>query len=117
MPWSKLLSDGLYRDELTVKYENRVDELNKIVRLRNNGGDGGLVLNTGILKNPDKPDNNTYLIDFDFYVDVRTEIDDADNTLEELHRLSGRAFRWAISDELHERLGPLTVPQGGVAPI
>lgn len=115
IPWSRLLSENLYKDGLTIKYEQSIDELTKTVRLRNSDGIGGLLLNSGIIKAANS--NNNFLIDFDFYVDARTEIDHAEDVLEELHRLSGRAFRWAISDELHQRLGPTAVPHGGVAAV
>lgn len=52
-----------------------------------------------------------YSIDSDFFVEVRRELNQIDAILSELNLYSRRIFRWAISDELHDALGPVSIPE------
>ncbi|KAA3639081.1 MAG: TIGR04255 family protein [Armatimonadetes bacterium] len=54
-------------------------------------------------------DEECFLIDFDFYSDSRTPIGSAMDTLNRFNRLAGRAFRWCITDKLHNKLNPKPV--------
>jgi uncharacterized protein (TIGR04255 family) len=47
-----------------------------------------------------------YVIDADHFTEERTEVGDALEALDEFNRQAGKAFRWCISDQLHEALGP-----------
>jgi len=47
-----------------------------------------------------------YLLDFDYFSETRTEIADVDAALDRLHGHSGNAFRWAISETLHQAMDP-----------
>lgn len=53
-------------------------------------------------------DNNEpcYVIDNDFFIDSRTEPSNAFNILQYFSREAHRLFRWCISDQLHEAMGP-----------
>ncbi|WP_428488289.1 TIGR04255 family protein [Rhodopila sp.] len=52
-----------------------------------------------------------YVIDFDFAAERRMEIDDAESTLNQLHRGAGKAFRWCITNELHNALDPVSLDE------
>lgn len=52
-----------------------------------------------------------FVVDFDFYCDKRLERGAALAVLQRFNRLAGRAFRWCITDRLHEALGPKEVPK------
>lgn len=54
-----------------------------------------------------------YLIDSDFYTDERTETRDAEAMLDNFNRQSGRLFRWCITPQLHEAMGPRDLPSVG----
>jgi uncharacterized protein (TIGR04255 family) len=47
-----------------------------------------------------------FLIDFDFYSEAKTATGDALSVLRRMNRLTGRAFRWCITEKLHNALGP-----------
>jgi len=51
-------------------------------------------------------DQRCYLLDFDYYTDKKTQIEDAKHVIERLHGYSGQAFQWAITPQLHEAMGP-----------
>lgn len=47
-----------------------------------------------------------YIIDIDFFIEGKIEVSHAIEALDVFHRQAGRAFRWCISRELHDALGP-----------
>lgn len=49
---------------------------------------------------------SSFIIDNDFYVDAKTEVDDALQVLERLHLVSGPTFRGCIQHRLHNALEP-----------
>jgi uncharacterized protein (TIGR04255 family) len=51
-----------------------------------------------------------YLIDSDFYLDEQTEIDHVGEILDYFNEQSRLLFRWAISDRLHNAMGPRAKP-------
>jgi len=52
---------------------------------------------------------NSYVIDSDFFLEGRTEIDDGLDKLDHFNREARRLFRWAIKDRLHEAMGPESI--------
>jgi uncharacterized protein (TIGR04255 family) len=69
---------------------------------------GALLLQHG-LGNIQNKRGFSYIIDFDFYREQKTEVGDASAVLERFHDLAGRAFRWCITDKLHNALGPRNI--------
>lgn len=108
IPWSKLLSKYICGELGADFIENNIDEFLKFVRVRPPGSSLGFLLQNGIVKD-ETNSKNSYAIDFDFYDDNKTEINRARAVTDALHGLSGRAFRWAITDELHNALEPSPV--------
>jgi uncharacterized protein (TIGR04255 family) len=49
------------------------------------------------------------LIDADFFSEGRTNLDDVLARLRTYNKHAGRLFRWCITDELHEALGPTPI--------
>lgn len=47
-----------------------------------------------------------FRLDFDYYVEQETEPADAKSIIERLHGYTGAAFRWAITERLHQALEP-----------
>lgn len=108
VPWSKLLGKHVVGELSATFIEENIDELQRFVRVRLPDGGVGFLLQNGLVKDPSNS-RSSYKVDFDFYNDFHTEIDRAEFVADQLHSLSGRAFRWAISDELHSALGPQPV--------
>ena len=106
--WASLLSKDISSELSIPFFERNIDEFQKLIRINNPNGQGGFLLQHGIVKDQNAT-SKVYSIDFDFYHDKRTEVNLALAIADELHRLSGRAFRWAISDLLHSSLGPTAV--------
>jgi uncharacterized protein (TIGR04255 family) len=50
--------------------------------------------------------SQAYLLDADYYTERRTQSDAIPPVLNEFHTASGRVFRWAIAQPLHDALGP-----------
>lgn len=62
----------------------------------------------GLVKLP--PTNEEcYMIDADFYIETKEGLDEPFDVLDKFHRLAGRLFRWAITDRLHEAMGPRAI--------
>lgn len=54
-------------------------------------------------------DGEIYAIDADFFTNERSFPDEVSPILSRFNRIAGDLFRWAISDELHDVLGPKPV--------
>lgn len=50
-----------------------------------------------------------YMIDSDYFTEQRTEVTNALTKLDFFKSQSGRVFRWCITDELHQRMGPAPI--------
>jgi uncharacterized protein (TIGR04255 family) len=111
-PWSELLNLAIVGELAEGFIEANVEAIQKSVRVRNHDRKGGFLLQHGIPLEPleSGPTASTYFIDFDFYVDQKTEIGDARTTLEHLHSRVGRAWSWCITPKLHAALEPQPIP-------
>jgi len=54
-------------------------------------------------------DEQCYMIDADFSVEQKEGIGEPFEILDKFNRLAGRLFRWAITDRLHNAMGPRTI--------
>lgn len=71
-------------------------------------GRGSVTMNCGLALARD-PEEVCYLIDNDFFMEERCEVENAIDKLNEFHTYSGRLFRWSIKDQLHRAMGPSDV--------
>lgn len=101
--WQDLLSKPILGELGEHFIESNVEAIQKSLRVRNSDGTGGFLLQHGLVDGSKK---SAYYIDFDFYIDHKTELRDARATLNRLHDRSGLAWRWSITPTLHEALGP-----------
>lgn len=91
-----LADDGVPLGDLTMHSNNSV------FRLQN----GKLTLRQGLRLIDGKPDGS-YLIDSDIFTDEGVNADDnVTDLLRQYNATARNAFRWLITDILHERLGP-----------
>ncbi len=101
--WHELLSKPIIGELGEHFIENNVEAIQKSIRVRNSDNKGGFLLQHGLVEGSSKA---AYYVDFDFYVDQKTELKDAKSTLDSLHDRSGLAWRWCITPKLHDSLGP-----------
>jgi uncharacterized protein (TIGR04255 family) len=91
--------------ELCLEGWRGAGEVQKSIRINIGEGHDKLLFQHGL--GSSAPNNEIcYILDFDYYNESRSQPNESGNTVDRLHSYSGRAFRWAISDELHERLRP-----------
>ena len=107
-PWSDLLNSVILGELGERYFEENTESIQKSIRVRNADKTGGFLLNHGLSAKPGVS-NLTYSIDFDFYVDHKTETQDALAVLDALHARSGRAWRWSIKPKLHDALKPTAI--------
>jgi uncharacterized protein (TIGR04255 family) len=104
--WSELLNPIILGELSQPAFEdNLLEEVQRIIRVKYPDGSGAIRLRHGLGQVGDNPET-CYTIDFDFYVERRTEIKDGEAVLDRFNTRAGRAFRWCITDTLHHALGP-----------
>lgn len=69
---------------------------------------GRVILTHGLLKETEAAPQ-CYLIDADFAIENVEVLDETFNILDKFNRLAGRLFRWAITEKLHNAMGPESV--------
>ncbi len=104
-PWSELLSKDILGEIALRQFENNLQAANRLIVITLPDQTGLLALRHG-LGQVQGHDEVAYTIDFDFYTDKRTKVENAKSVLEHFNKSVGRAFRWCISDTLHRTLGP-----------
>lgn len=103
--WAAMLNNEIATE---LRHENfgagQVVEAHRMIRVTGINAEG-VLLQHGIGALQDVP-ADSYIIDIDCYTDARTEEANAIEVLQRFNVRARRAFRWCISDELHEALGP-----------
>jgi uncharacterized protein (TIGR04255 family) len=107
-PWSELLNKVILGELAEHFIEENIEAIQKSIRVRNSDDKGGFLLQHGMTR-MDRNTPGMYLIDFDFYVDQKTEKQDARTILDGLHSRAGLAWRWCITPKLHDALEPHTI--------
>jgi uncharacterized protein (TIGR04255 family) len=107
-PWSELLKPHIAGElssaEIADRIQSAVSQLSVLL-----DDEGGLVLiNHGLVGNEisNQGDDLSYLIDNDFSIGRKTEVNDALAKLNYFNRFSGRLFQWCITTKLHDALLP-----------
>lgn len=102
--WADLVRAEL-AGELTIQeWASAVKGVHKTIQCQMDDGDG-FTLQHG-LADVEGTEETVYLMDFDYFHETKTEIADVDVVLDRLHGHSGNAFRWAISEALHQAMEP-----------
>ena len=105
VPWSRLLQPAILGELAVKEIEENVQGANRALNVKLPSASGVMVLKHGFGKIPDRSGVG-YVIDFDFSTEQKTEVADVQSVLSRLHDEVGRAFRWCITSELHDALGP-----------
>lgn len=105
VPWSRLFRSEILGEVAIPAFENVLEDARRILRLRLPSGNGSVLINHGLgfRQGHSQPG---YLFDFDFFNETRTEVYDAEPALSRFHEQAGRAFRWCITELLHDALEP-----------
>ena len=70
--------------------------------------DGQIMLNHGLVV-PNGSNEQCYLIDADFSVEIKEGVNESFKILETFNRLAGQLFRWAITERLHSAMEPRVI--------
>jgi uncharacterized protein (TIGR04255 family) len=104
-PWADLIRPEL-AGELTIpEWAAAAQSVQKAIRCRINQLGDHFTLQHGLAETEGSTEVS-YLIDFDYFTESKTEIANVHAVLDRLHGHSGNAFRWAISEALHQAMDP-----------
>jgi uncharacterized protein (TIGR04255 family) len=113
VPWSQLLREEILGELAVSEFEENVQEAKRILKVGMPSHNAIMVFQHGLGKAQDRNELG-YLIDFDFSSAEKTEVNDAESVLDKLHQGAGRAFRWCITDALHNALEPIAMDDDAV---
>lgn len=106
-PWRDLLRAEIVGELSSPEFEAHSTVVRKTLLLKLASGHS-IILNHG-LANVRGDAELAYLLDFDLFAEPKTETDSAKPTLDQFHTRASHAFRWCISDRLHDALGPIAL--------
>jgi uncharacterized protein (TIGR04255 family) len=107
--WSELFRTEILGELALPQFENNATEAKRSIRMSLPNESGcALFLQHGFAKKSDSPEI-LYQLDFDFYTTEKTEVAHAKPILDKLNAMVGRAFRWCITELLHESLDPAPI--------
>lgn len=108
-PWAALINPDLLGKFPFADFETNVTKAAHQIVLTMPDDAGLFALRHGFPSSTDKK-NPSYALDFDFSRQPKTEITDAPRRLDQFNQLAGRAFRWCLTKELRDALGPESLP-------
>ena len=105
VPWSDLLqphiSGLLMSEDIRTDIKNMLNQVQ--IALPDNGARVTIRHGLGLLG---PPQEQTYIIDSDFFRNESTEVDNAEAILDYFNRQARYLFRWCITDRLHAAMEP-----------
>lgn len=104
--WTKLINPDLLPRFPFTDFEGGVTGSTSKVALNLPEDAGAAVGMSHGLVNVQGKKGQGYLLDFDFSKRPKIETNNAIQILDHFHELAGRAFRWCLTDELRQLLGP-----------
>jgi uncharacterized protein (TIGR04255 family) len=112
--WSQLLRPEILGELALPQFEDNLQEARRVIRVKFADGSGSILLQHGLGQAAGATEP-CYVIDFDFSIDAKTEVSNAEMVLDRFNNRAGRAFRWCITDTLHRALGPREIGAGSGA--
>jgi uncharacterized protein (TIGR04255 family) len=103
-PWSQLLRPEIIGELALPQFENSLEAVKHMLRLKTNEGSVTLQHGTAIVQGHSE---QCYTLDCDFSSSQKTVADDVQPLLAQFNDRAFRAFRWCITDTLHRALGPM----------
>jgi uncharacterized protein (TIGR04255 family) len=113
VPWSQLLRKEILAELAVKEFEENVQEARRVLRVGMPSHRAIMMFQHGFGKAQGKNESG-YLMDFDFSSAEKTEVKDAESVLDKLNEGAGRAFRWCITDALHNALEPVALDDNAV---
>jgi uncharacterized protein (TIGR04255 family) len=104
VPWTDLLHDSLHGELADPMLESRIQGAYRRLKIELASAPGELQLTHGIEYTDDG--DQVYVLESLFSHLHQGSLSDGYRYLESFHDLGSRVFRWAIKDELHDRLEP-----------
>jgi len=104
--WSELLEPHIIGELVDLNVRDAITDIKTrcVIKISEIPG-ARVILNHGLIKeSQDSP--VSYLIDADFAVDNMEVANGLFNVLGTFNKLAGRLFRWAITETLHDAMGP-----------
>lgn len=107
--WSELLTQHIVAELGDPKVADAISQIRTrcVIELSEIPG-GRVILTHGLFKQTETAPQ-CYLIDADFAIENVEVLDETFNILDKFNGLAGRLFRWAISEKLHNAMGPKPV--------
>lgn len=105
--WTRLLQRHILGELGEESIASRIVETSRTTRI-DLGQEAFVRIRHGLGKD-DKSSEANFIIDADFYSESQTELSDVLSRLDWFNKESGRLFRWSITREVHEALGPKPV--------
>jgi uncharacterized protein (TIGR04255 family) len=103
--WADLLRPEIAAELTIPVWAQRVEAIRKAIRCRINEMGDHFIMQHGLAEVEDS-DELHYMLDFDYYVEEKTETGNVSAVIDRLHGHSGKAFRWSISQALHDAMEP-----------
>ncbi len=100
--WSNLLNDKIVGELAVPFFEANLLEARRTLRVKDSDEKDEVLLQHGVQQGR----ATSYLVDFDFYTNEKTNVRDAKPILDKFNGRAGRAFRWCIKPVLHGALRP-----------
>jgi len=106
--WASLVSESVVGELGYDGVAAHVIEATSRIRVKSESSDEGVLLQHGIGKH-EASQRPAYIFDIDCYLEKQHEISAIQSVLRRFNARARYAFRWCISDQLHEALGPRPV--------
>lgn len=103
-PWADLLEPHIAGELKGPEVAVKIKSAQRDILIATDVFDGDVRIRHGLVS--DEKGEQCYTIDSDFFTTKRTDTGNAIEVLDEFNKIAGRLFRWCITDELHEALGP-----------
>ncbi len=97
-PWSELLNPAVAGELTQPGWAKSVSGIQKSITIDWPETEDVVRFQHGLVTAGDP--EISYILDFDYIANKRTEVEDVDRVTERLHGYSGSAFQWAIADKL-----------------
>ena len=105
-PWSKLLRQEILGELALPQFEANLEQVaNRSLRIKIPNSTGSVLMRHGLASLQGR-EEMCYMIDIDLFTEQKTEVANAEPTLNHFNEMAGRAFRWCITDTLRNALGP-----------
>lgn len=103
--WGDILIPEIAGELALPQWELGTEDARRVIRSKIANTGDAVLLQHGLAQVQGAAETG-YMLDFDFYSDIRTEVGDAHATVDRLNGYTGRAFRWSIKPDVHAAMGP-----------